>query len=722
MKIIASEWRTYRYILRYWDAMHLLKPLYPLSLLALLLPTAGMAATLAPVTVTDSPLLDQDANTRRFDHDELARFGDGADLLDALRRLPGVQILSEGRIQLRGMGNGYTRVEVNGQAVGGLREGPVLDGLTVDMVEQVEIVRGATATGSGEAVAGTVRITTRAASDHDRLRLKAQVGSDAGRPSEKLALEWSGSTGAVDYQLTARVQQRRASPADRADGTGIDASGAPYYTDHADTLRHNQTGGLTMEPQIVWRASPRDTLTLTSMAEQSGVRLDTDKSYALQAAWPADYAMESTRERSQFWSLRPQLQWRHRWDNGNRFTFDMGGNRSGEAGSWAQQQLDVAGNAVFADDQQWRTRSSGHHLGLRWDLASSDALHWALGTRVDAEAQRETDVEAGDTSHSRVQRRQTAVFAQAKAQLAPGWRLDAGLRHERTQLGVGDDDTARYTTSGIWLPSATLAWDMAEQRTLRLNAGRTYRSPRLKDLSPSTRQTDWNVPGNPDTRGNPLLLPERATGIELGLEQALGEEGQQGEINVTLLQRRIQQRIQYQLDFVDDRWLLAPVNAGSARVQGLELDGRWALASTAVALPLTLRGSLGLYRSQLDGVDAPNGLPGQPRAVLNIGFDVQNATGPLRPLTWGGNFNASPGYSVRTSSRQTLDIRATHAIDLYAQWQFDPQTRLRLNASRLGTRYASVSHLMTDTYGNEQRDALLQTRLWSATVALEKDF
>jgi outer membrane receptor protein involved in Fe transport len=681
---------------------------------------AAQATTLPAVTVT-APL-ESDANTRTFDHDDLDRFGDGGDLNDALRRLPGVQITPEGRIQLRGMGNGYTRVEINGQAVGGLKEGPMLDGYTVDMVESVEIVRGASASSSGEAVAGIVRITTRAASGRERLRLKAQVGSDAGRPSETLAVEWSGSRGAVDYQLTARATQRRVSPTNRGDGAGISPDGAAYYTDHTTTLRRNQTGGVSMEPQIVWRASPNDTLTLTSRAEQSSTRLDTDRSYALQADWPAYYATSATRERSQFWSLRPQLQWKHRWDNGNRFTFDIGGNRQIDQGTWAQQQLDAAGGEVSAEGQQWRTRSSGHHLGLRWDVVSNDALRWVLGTRMDAEAQRQTDTEDGEVSHSHshVLRRQTAAFVQAKAQLAPGWRLDAGLRVERTQFDVGDDSADRHRSSGIWLPSATLAWDMAEQRILRLNAGRTYRSPRLKDLSPSTRNTDWNVPGNPDTSGNPLLLPERATGIELGLEQALGAGGQLGEVGITLLQRRIQQRIQYQLGSVGDRWLLAPVNAGGARLQGLELDGRWALARTVVALPLTLRSSLGLYRTRLDDVDAPNGLPGQPRAVLNIGFDVHSTRWPI---TWGGNFNTSPGYSVRTSSRQTLDVFRQRTLDLHAQWQFNPQTRLRVAGARLtGGTYGSVSHLMTDTYGNEQRDTTRQQAVWSATVALEKDF
>ena len=692
-------------------------PLYSLCVLALLGSISSTAATLTPVNVTASARLDEDADTRSFDHDDLARFGDGADLIDVLRRLPGVQVSPEGRIQLRGMGDGYTRVEINGQPVGSLGAGAMLDGFTVDRVESVDIVRGASATGSGEAVAGTLRITTRAATGRDRLRLKAQVGSDAGRPSESLALEWSGRAGAVDYQLTARTSQRRVSPHDQADGAGISPDGAAYYTDHTDTRRRNQIGSLAIEPQIVWRASPDDTLILTSMAEQSSLREDTDRSFSLQAPWPAFYAASATRERSQMWSLRPQLQWKHRWNHGNRFTFDMGGNRSHEEGSYAQQQRDAAGGEVAAEEQQWRIRNSGHHLGLRWDLASSDALHWVLGTRVDAEAERKAGTEGGDTSHSRVQRRQTAAFVQAKAQLAPGWRLDAGLRHERTQRNVGDGDTERHTTSGIWLPSATLAWDMTGQRTLRLNAGRTYRSPRLKDLSPSTRHTDWNVPGNPDTRGNPLLLPERATGIELGLEQLLG---QLGEVGITVLQRRLQQRIQYQLGYVDERWVLAPANAGGARVQGLELDGRWALARTALALPLTLRGSLGLYRSRLDDVDAPNGLPGQPRAVLNLGFEMRSA---LWPLTWGGNFNASPGYRVRVSSRQTLEVFTQRALDLFAQWKFDPQTRLRLNASRLGGGgYGRVSYLMTDTYGNAQRDTVVQKMPWSATIAIEKDF
>ena len=694
---------------------------YSLPLLTLLTATsAGFSAELPSITVTDRNALGHDPNTRSFEHEDLARFGDGGDLTDALRRLPGVQITPEGRIQLRGMGNGYTRVEINGQAVGGLNEGVMLQDLTVDMVEQVDIVRGASASNSGEAVAGIVRITTRAASGRDKLRLKAQGGSDGGRPVGSLGLEWGGSTGNVDYQITARAGQRRVSPRTQAHGAGISPDGSAYYTDRTDTQRNNRTDALSIAPQLVWRASPRDTLTLGGLLERSNMRMLIDQTYDLQADWPAYFATSATRETSRFWSARPQLQWQHRWDNGSRLTLDAGANRGRDNGSFVQQMLDADAQEVSAEDLQWRTRESGHHLGMRWDVATSSALRWVLGARMENETRKQTDTEWEETYHSRVQRRQTAAFVQAKAQLTPDWRLDAGLRHERTQLTVTEDGTELSRSSrGVWLPSATLAWDIDALRTLRLNAGRTYRSPRLKDLSPYARTTDWNVPGNPDVGGNPFLQPERSTGIELGFEQLLGADGRQGEVGITLSQRHIRQRIQNQLSFVDDRWLLTPVNAGNARVQGLELDGRLALAHTPVALPVNVRASLGLFRSRLDGQEAPNGLPGQPRAVLNLGFEVAP---PGSPFSWGGNFNTSPGYDVRVSSRQTLEIQSTRGFDLFAQWTFDPRTRLRFNASRLGSRYTSVSHLMTDTYGNEQRDTVRQKLPWSATVALEKDF
>ena len=510
------------------------------------------------------------------------------------------------------------------------------------------------------------------------------------------------------------------SPWEQTRGQGISPDGSTYYTDFTRTQNTNLNSGVSMEPQLVWRAGPNDRLTLTGWISQSTSQRGTDKSFTLDASWPAWYASSTVSNGDQVLSVLPQLKWAHRSEDGNRFTLDLGSRFDDYQSDYREQRLDAAGGDVGRENQQSKGRTLGHNLGLRWDLASDDTWGWTLGTRSNAEGQYQDSTQGGKTNQSHVVRRQTAAFMQANAQFTPDLRLDAGLRTERTELDTGTPSASRRTSSDIWLPSATLIWDIAPLRSLRLNAGRTYRSPRLTDLSPSGRLTDWNVPGNPDTSGNPLLLPESATGIELGFEQRLGEDGRQGKVSVTLLQRRIEQRIQYQLNLTNGRWIVAPVNAGGALVQGLELDGYWKLARTSVALPLTLRASLGLYRSKLDDMEAPNGLPGQPPAVLNLGFDVNSSRWPL---TWGGNFNMSPGYSARISSVQTQEVFSQRTLDLYAQWQLDPRTRLRLTGTRLvSDDYGNVSDLMIDTYGNLERTTSRQQAPWSIMLALEKDF
>jgi len=118
-----------------------------------------------------------------------------------------------------------------------------------------------------------------------------------------------------------------------------------------------------------------------------------------------------------------------------------------------------------------------------------------------------------------------------------------------------------------------------------------------------------------------MLLPERATGIELDLEQRLGEDGQLGEVGTTLLQRR---RI------TAGCWRRpTPANAGGARVQGLGLDGRWALGHTAPGPAAHSARQLGPVPLQTGRRGCPNGLPGRLRAVPTLGFDVHSALWPL---------------------------------------------------------------------------------------------
>jgi iron complex outermembrane receptor protein len=93
--------------------------------------------------------------------DEIERFGDST-LGDVLKRLPGVTIRGRpgrgGAIRLRGLGNGYTQILLDGERV---PPGFSLDSISPEQIERIEILRAPTAETGARAIAGTINIITR---------------------------------------------------------------------------------------------------------------------------------------------------------------------------------------------------------------------------------------------------------------------------------------------------------------------------------------------------------------------------------------------------------------------------------------------------------------------------------------------------------------------------------------------------------------------------------
>jgi iron complex outermembrane receptor protein len=95
--------------------------------------------------------------------DEIDRFGDST-LGDVLKRLPGVTIQGRpgrgGAIRMRGLGNGYTQILLDGERV---PPGFSLDSISPDQVERIEILRAPTAeTGAGRSPARSTSSPARA--------------------------------------------------------------------------------------------------------------------------------------------------------------------------------------------------------------------------------------------------------------------------------------------------------------------------------------------------------------------------------------------------------------------------------------------------------------------------------------------------------------------------------------------------------------------------------
>src|SRR5262249_51911856 len=117
-------------------------------------------------------------------HEEINKYGD-SNVMDVLKRLPGITVDSGpggrgGTIRMRGLGTGYTQILVNGER---MPPGFSLDNIAPDMIERIEIIRGATAEFSTQAIAGTINVVLRRAFSQQSAELRASVSVQNDEPN-----------------------------------------------------------------------------------------------------------------------------------------------------------------------------------------------------------------------------------------------------------------------------------------------------------------------------------------------------------------------------------------------------------------------------------------------------------------------------------------------------------------------------------------------------------
>jgi iron complex outermembrane recepter protein len=124
------------------------------------------------------------------------------------------------------------------------------------------------------------------------------------------------------------------------------------------------------------------------------------------------------------------------------------------------------------------------------------------------------------------------------------------------------------------LPSINARLNLTDTLILRAAASRVVSRPTLTDLSPA--QSITSNPGNERiTRGNPDLLPFRASQFELGLESYFNQDSIASATAFyksidSFITRGVSTQLVDQVSFIVDQ----PVNGKGASVQGVELSYR----------------------------------------------------------------------------------------------------------------------------------------------------
>lgn len=670
-----------------------------------------------------------------LDREALLAEGDG-DLLALLRRQPGVSVDADGYISLRGMGSGYTQVLFNDRPLGALTGDVLLDGLSIQMIERIEIVRGAVPSDNGGGVAGTIRIYSRQAGGTPERTASVRLGfSPNGQFAHSLSLAAGGRSDQLEWQINTQIQQTERQ---RNSSTDLQADYGPGLASESQ-LRHNQNQerlrNALVAGEVAVRPSAQDRIGLRWVAELSPTHSSTHSQMDYRYAVPMWNYQQQSRSLSQQrssnspnWSLMPTLHWERQLAAGGRLHLQLGTEQSGGRQSYTYTEAGDYGQ--FTEGETYHERQRHHHLSLSLEQALTPTSGLTLGGQWRREQQEQTMREDEESVSSQLQRRTLAAYALWRWQPAPAWQLETGLRREQMQLDLPEDSQLPRRSEGLWLPSLNLRFAAAPDQHWHLGLARTYRAAKLDDLMPGIRWRGGYFQ-SPNLAGNPQLRNELSTGLELGVTQALHYQGRAiGQFSANWFARSIRdsqitELLPYQDEFGEDRWMLRPTNNASTRVLGLETGLRWDLsrlpADAALRLPLALRADLTLTHSRVADRPAPARLAGQTPAQLDLGLDGHSRSGGLRPENWGIALRLEAGYRAHINPSTVLQARPLTTLHLHALWKLDPGLRLRLQWSQLGPDWRSqLSQPLLD--GGTQTTRMRTDRPWVAALVLEKDF
>jgi iron complex outermembrane receptor protein len=685
-------------------------PLLPLAracvasgLLASVWPAGAQNAPApAPAAVTDLGRVeirsqrDNEVETRRqssaskivIGREEIEKQGD-ATIAEVLKRLPGVTLGGApgrgGAIRMRGLGNGYTQILLDGER---MPPGFAIDQLTPEQIERIEILRAPTAETGARAIAGTINIVLREGRKGVPDDLKLTASSEHGRASSQANWVHNLQSEAISGSLTlsAMDNQRPAQSQTVTDFESIPASDSPPADRVRDASSLGQRRALNANARLQWKGEEGRSLILTPFVVYSeygswgrvAVRSQTGLSDAAQ--------MQSS---SVFSMARLNGQWAQRLSADDRLELRFGAGRSNY-----DYRMDQSGATQVGSDSGYpllrngfETQNFVDHSGNltgKWTRALDNGHQLVTGLEFEQVRRNEAGnaavaEEAGDLQ---ARTRRWALYSQDEFKINPQWSAYGGLRYESLMTEGTVSGVLKQNESAVWTPllHAVFKPDPQKRDQVRMSLTRSYKTPTLYQLVaryvPSLGDNTWT---QADRTGNPDLKPELATGVDIAFERYL-EQG--GVLSANVFRRNISQLIRYTTTYNGSRYVASPANVGDAVTQGVELEAKFRLNQWLDgAWPVDVRSNVSFFHSQVKDVPGPNNrLDQQPSSTGNVGGDYR-----LRslPLTLGGNFNWNPAYDTRRTEQQWVYQGAKRVVDVYGLWRLSPSAGLRLTVSNL---------------------------------------
>ena len=650
--------------------------------------SAKNAAPVAKVEVKGKadevdPRRDDTASKTVMTQEEILKYGD-TNVFDVLKRAPGVTVIGNS-IRMRGLGNGYTQILVNGERP---PPGFSLDAVPPDQIERIEIIRAATAEFSMQAIAGTVNIVLKKVVTKPQRDVRLNINRAEEKRSEFANVSLADKRGNLSWYLNANLQHRITDGTNTSTErfTAPDGQVTLLRESASDYRNTNQMAGL--GPRLNWKLPNDDQLNLSAyiQAQRAGGG-NVGRSDNLIGGLPApDYVRGHSRNDytgvfgngeinwvAKLWGGKLDAKWSA--SNGRVdptiVLVSATADERVQLRRWRQERMRFP--RMGSSGKYTRGLFDGHSLAAGWEISRERTEN--LTHRIEGLVG-EIPRDFYEVSDPRVRR--VAAFIQDEWNVTKQWSMYLGARWEgiRTESsGTGILDTTSNTH--VLSPVAQTLYKFPDKsgRQLRLAFTHTFKAPNTNQLSVRRWESDTNNRFSPDSSGNPALKPEQADGVDLTYEHfwAPGAVFSAG-----TSARRIRDYIRTILEQdANGRWLYHPVNDGKAQVRSLDVELKFPLKAVMKegAPPLDLRFNLNRNWSKVDTVPGPdNRLDQQIPLSLVFGADYKR-----EPVSWGINLAHRTGGMVRLSQEQSARLQARRDVDGYAQ--YSPRKGLDLRLS-----------------------------------------
>jgi outer membrane receptor protein involved in Fe transport len=670
---------------------------------------------------TYDPRRDDTASKTILSAEEIRKYGDD-NIFDVLKRAPGVTVTDKS-IKMRGLGNGYTQILVNGDRP---PPGFSLDALTPDQIERIEVIRAASAEYSMQAIAGTINIVLRKVVSKPQRDLRLNATRSTLQKSGTMSGTWGEKVGSLSYFVNGSLFGGH----NEFHSRGADRLTLPDGTLAQSRLTRYDGGGAyrggVLFPRLNWKIDADNELNLSAGLQASSHAWSgaSHNDNLVGAFGNPDWIDMPGRTSGDQWMMRGEVGWIAKVAGG-KLDVSLSGERSRDENDNDTDYYDAGRAHHLLRD--WDTVYRPRRMSFRGKFARSLFDGHALVTGIDASRQRNED------SRDRIDRQdgapathvveaytpqvtRLAGYVQDEWNITKQWSMYLGGRWEGVETESAGTNVPETTSrSHVLSPVAQTLYKFPDKsgRQVRLALTRTYKAPTVDQLTARRYLSALNTRFAPDSSGNPGLKPELANGIDVAFEQYWADGAM---VSVSGTQRLISDYIRTRLDLdPDGRWIYRPLNDGDARVHSLEAEVKLPLRMlNPAAAGFDMRASVTRNWSEVSTVPGPdNRLDGQTPVSANVGLDYRRDR-----LSFGASMAYQQGGWVRVSDAQMRHAHTRRDVDAYAAWKLDPKLQLRFTLNNiLGMDNASES--IYEDAGGLSRQASWQQGATRVGVNLE---